>query len=75
MLQEVMTLDKYTVPTLELVETSPGQIAREYVSMNRPLMITGYANSWNAVKLWFNPADPDLVYLKKQVGNSSIQAS
>ena len=74
-LQEVMALDKYTVPFLSRDEASPGVIAKEYVSMNRPLIVKGYATQWDAVKKWFSQEDPHLLYLKNKVGNSSIKAS
>ena len=47
-LQKTVPLDRLVIPALPSSQVSPGLVAREYVSQNRPLLISGYANDWAA---------------------------
>ena len=51
---------------------TPGLVSREYISLNRPLLVKDYAKDWTATKKWFADDDPELDYLKAKVGNSQI---
>eukprot|EP01111_Echinosteliopsis_oligospora_P012917 TRINITY_DN4505_c0_g1_i1.p1 TRINITY_DN4505_c0_g1~~TRINITY_DN4505_c0_g1_i1.p1 ORF type:complete len:277 (+),score=57.40 TRINITY_DN4505_c0_g1_i1:28-858(+) len=61
-LYTVSRIDRITLPT-------PLEFYREYVSQNRPVIITGGFDNWKALQAWTND------YLRKKVGDTEVSVA
>ena len=62
-LHDHLEINHYQIDSVQASEISPGQIIKLYVRKNKPLVLTGHANSW-AASNWFDLEGDGFQYLR-----------